>query len=43
MKILFYLNNDNLQLKSLGGIEALNFSLFRKIKKINSETYLSVH
>ena len=41
MKILFYFKNkDNLQSKNLAGIEALNLSLFRKIKKINSETYL---
>ena len=33
MKILFYLNNNNsLKLKSLGGIETLNLSLFKKIK-----------
>jgi glycosyltransferase involved in cell wall biosynthesis len=42
MKILFYLNNNNsLKLKSLGGIETLNLSLFKKIKKINNQTYLS--
>ena len=42
MKILFYLNNNNsLKLKSLGGIETLNLSLFKRIKKINSQTYLS--
>ena len=40
MKILFYFKNkENLQSKNLAGIEALNLSLFRKIKKINSETY----
>jgi glycosyltransferase involved in cell wall biosynthesis len=41
MKILFYFKNkDNLKSKNLAGIEALNLSLFKKIKKINSETYL---
>ena len=41
MKILFYFKNkENLQSKNLAGIDALNLSLFRKIKKINSETYL---
>ena len=42
MKILFYLNNNiSLKLKNLGGIETLNLSLFKRIKKINSQTYLS--
>lgn len=42
MKILFYLkNNNSLKLKSLGGIETLNLSLYKKVKKINNQTYLS--
>ena len=41
MKILFYVKSKNsLKLNNLGGIEALNISLFNKIKKINSHTYL---
>lgn len=41
MKILFYLKTKNsLKKNNLGGIEALNISLFNKIKKINIHTYL---
>ena len=42
MKILFFLKNTcNLKLKNLGGIETLNLSLFKAIKKINNQTYFS--
>ena len=42
MKILFYLKSkNNLNQKNLGGIETLNLSLFKKIKKINNQTFLS--
>ena len=42
MNILFYFETQkNLKSKNLGGIEILNLDLYNKVKKVNSNTFLT--